>query len=195
MREAKIDRKTKETDISLYLNLDGNGNYEIDTGCGFLDHMLELLSSHSLFDLKVKCVGDVKVDYHHTVEDIGICLGTAFKEALQDKKGITRYADVTIPMDESLVLCAVDVSGRCYLLYDLIIKQSKVGDFDTELVEEFFWGFCRAASVTLDFIQLAGKNTHHIIECAFKAFARALKAAVKVDERLKDKIPSSKGVL
>lgn len=195
MREAKIDRKTKETDIALYLNLDGNGNYEIDTGCGFLDHMLELLSSHSLFDLKVKCVGDVKVDYHHTVEDIGICLGSAFKEALQDKKGITRYADVTIPMDESLVLCAVDVSGRCYLLYDLIIKQSKVGDFDTELVEEFFWGFCRAASVTLDFIQLAGKNTHHIIECAFKAFARALKAAVKVDERLKDKIPSSKGVL
>ncbi|MGN0796229.1 MAG: imidazoleglycerol-phosphate dehydratase HisB [Christensenellales bacterium] len=195
MREAKIDRKTKETDISLYLNLDGNGNYEIDTGCGFLDHMLELLSSHSLFDLKVKCIGDVKVDYHHTVEDIGICLGTAFKEALQDKKGITRYADVTIPMDESLVMCAVDVSGRCYLLYDLIIKQSKVGDFDTELVEEFFWGFCRSASVTLDFIQLAGKNTHHIIECAFKAFARALKAAVKVDERLKDKIPSSKGVL
>lgn len=195
MREAKIDRKTKETEISLYLNLDGNGCCDVDTGCGFLDHMLELLSNHSRFDLTVKCRGDVKVDYHHTVEDVSICFGTAFKEALNDKKGITRYADVTIPMDEALVLCAIDISGRSYLLYDLILKQSKVGDFDTELVEEFFWGFCRTALVTLDFIQLAGKNTHHIIECAFKAFARALKNAVKIDESLNGKIPSSKGVL
>lgn len=195
MREAKIERKTNETDISLSLNLDGDGVCDIDTGCGFLDHMLELVSAHSRFDLAVKCKGDTKVDYHHTVEDIGIAFGEAFKKALGDKGGIYRYADVTIPMDESLVLCAVDISGRCYLLYDLVLKQAKVGDFDTELAEEFFWGFCRKAEVTLDFIQLAGKNTHHIIECAFKAFARALRAAVKIDENLKGKVPSSKGAL
>ncbi len=195
MREAKIERKTNETDISLSLNLDGDGVCDIDTGCGFLDHMLELVSAHSRFDLAVKCKGDTKVDYHHTVEDIGIAFGEAFKKALGDKGGICRYADVTIPMDESLVMCAIDVSGRCYLLYDLVLKQAKVGDFDTELVEEFFWGFCRKAEVTLDFIQLAGKNTHHIIECAFKAFARALRAAVKIDESLKGKVPSSKGAL
>ena len=203
MRSAEIVRKTRETDIKLSLNLDG-GAYEADTGCGFLHHMLELFAVHSGFGLKVKCVGDVEVDFHHTVEDVGIVLGQAFLRAIGDKRGINRYADVTIPMDESLVLCAVDVSGRSTLNYALQISCAKVSDdddrvckravgaFDTELIEEFFQSFVREARITLHIVQLFGKNTHHIIECAFKAFARALKGAVAVTG---DGVPSSKGVL
>ena len=203
MRTAEIIRKTRETDIALELNLDG-GAYEINTNCGFLNHMLELFAVHSGFGLTVKCVGDVEVDFHHTVEDVGIALGQAFNRAIGDKKGINRYADVTIPMDESLVLCAVDISGRGVLNYDLKIECAKVSDendevrqkavglFDTELIEEFFQSFVREARVTLHIVKLYGKNTHHIIECAFKAFARALKAAVAVTG---DTVPSSKGIL
>lgn len=203
MRRAEIARKTRETDIMLALNLDG-GNYAVETGCGFLNHMLELFAVHSGFGLNVVCNGDTEVDFHHTVEDVGIVLGQAFNQALGDKRGINRYADVTIPMDESLVLCAVDISGRGVLNYDLKIESAKVTDdsdevkqkavglFDTELIEEFFQSFVREAKVTLHVVKLYGRNTHHIIECAFKAFARALKAAVKVTG---DAVPSSKGVL
>lgn len=203
MRTAKIERKTRETDISLELNLDQSG-YKIDTGCGFLNHMLELFGAHSGFGLQAFCKGDTEVDFHHTVEDIGIALGQAFLQAIGDKKGINRYADVTIPMDESLVLCAVDISGRGTLNYDLKIesakvlddsdevKQKAVGLFDTELIEEFFIAFVREARITLHIVQLYGKNTHHIIECAFKAFARALKVAVEITGTT---VPSSKGVL
>lgn len=203
MREAEIARKTRETDIELRLDLDG-GAYKIDTNCGFLNHMLELFAVHGGFGLAVKCVGDVEVDFHHTVEDVGIVLGQAFNRALGDKRGINRYADVTIPMDESLVLCAVDISGRGVLNYDLKIesakvmdesdevKQKSVGLFDTELIEEFFQSFVREARVTLHIVKLYGRNTHHIIECAFKAFARAMKAAVAVTGNA---VPSSKGVL
>ncbi len=203
MRTAKIERKTRETDIRLELNLD-NGGYEIQTDCGFLNHMLELFSAHSGFGLKLKCKGDVEVDFHHTVEDVGIALGQAFLTAIGDKRGINRYADVTIPMDESLILCVVDISGRGTLNYALniecakvfddcdTVKQKAVGLFDTELIEEFFLAFVREAKITLHLVQLYGKNTHHIIECAFKAFARALKSAVMVTGT---QIPSSKGVL
>lgn len=203
MRKATIERKTAETDIVLELDLDG-GAYEIETGCGFLNHMLELFAAHSGFGLKIKCNGDTDVDFHHTVEDVGIALGQAFLQAIGDKKGINRYADVTIPMDESLVLCAVDISGRGTLNFDLkiqsakvtddsdIVKQKAVGLFDTELIEEFFTAFMRESKVTLHIVQLYGKNTHHIIECAFKAFARALKSAVRITGT---QIPSSKGVL
>lgn len=203
MRTAKIERKTRETDIKLMLNLDG-GDYSVDTNCGFLNHMLELFAVHSGFGLKVECVGDVEVDFHHTVEDVGIALGQAFLNAIGDKVGINRYADVTIPMDESLILCAVDISGRGTLNYDFKIesakvtddsdniKQKSVGLFDTELIEEFFLSFVREAKITLHLVQLYGKNTHHIIECAFKAFARALKAAVAVTGTT---LPSSKGIL
>ena len=195
MRTYNIERKTAETDIKLSLNLDGTGKSEIDTGCGFLDHMLTLFASHGRFDLTVKCVGDVGVDYHHTVEDIGICLGAAFCEALGDKKGIERYGSVTIPMDEALVLCAVDFSGRDYLGFAVEIPSIKVGNFDTELVEEFWLAFVRKANCTLHFKQFAGRNSHHIIECAFKAAARAMKQAVKIDPAYADEIPSTKGVL
>lgn len=203
MRAAEIERKTRETDIRLSLDLDG-GQYEIDTNCGFLNHLLELFAVHGGFGLKIKCVGDVEVDFHHTVEDVGIVLGQAFLAAIGDKKGINRYADVTIPMDESLVLCAVDVSGRSTLNYKLNIETAKVSDeddsikmkavglFDTELIEEFFLSFVREARITLHIVQLFGKNTHHIIECAFKAFARALRNAVQVTGTA---VPSSKGVL
>ena len=203
MRTAEINRKTRETDIALALNLDG-GAYKINTNCGFLNHMLELFAVHSGFGLTVKCVGDVEVDFHHTVEDVGIALGQAFNRAIGDKCGINRYADVTIPMDESLVLCAVDISGRGVLNYDLKIESAKVTDdsdevkqkavglFDTELIEEFFQSFVREARLTLHVVKLYGKNTHHIIECAFKAFARALKVAVAVTG---DGVPSSKGIL
>lgn len=203
MREGKVIRKTRETDITLSLNLDG-GNYSIDTNCGFLNHMLELFAVHSGFGLSVKCVGDTEVDFHHTVEDVGIALGQAFNQSVGDKRGINRYADVTIPMDESLVLCAVDVSGRATLNYDLkiqvakisdedeTVRQKAVGAFDTELIEEFFLSFVREARITLHLVQLYGKNTHHIIECAFKAFARALKSAVLVTGTT---VPSSKGSL
>lgn len=195
MRSYNIERKTAETDIKLNINLDGTGKSEIDTGCGFLDHMLTLFSSHGRFDLIVKCVGDTQVDYHHTVEDIGICLGKAFCGALGDKKGIERYGSVTIPMDESLVLCAIDFSGRDYLGFAVEIPSTKVGDFDTELCEEFWLAFTRQANCTLHFKKFAGKNSHHIIECMFKAAARAMKQAVKIDPDFADVVPSTKGVL
>ena len=181
MRASEIKRKTAETDITLKLCLDGTGKSAIDTGCGFLDHMLTLFSKHSHFDLDVKCKGDTRVDYHHTVEDVGICLGKAFLEAIGDKKGIVRYADKTIPMDESLVLVAVDVSGRDYLGYSLDIPSYRVGDFDTELCEEFMLAFVRESKITMHVRKLAGENSHHIIECAFKAMGRALSAAVAID--------------
>lgn len=193
MRTSAIKRTTAETDISLELNLDGAGESLIDTGCGFLNHMLTLFAKHSKFDLTVKCKGDTDVDYHHTVEDIGIALGSAIAEALGEKRGINRYADTTLPMDEALILTAVDISGRGYLGYDLKIPTEKVGDFDTELVEEFFLGFVRNAGVTLHIRQLSGSNSHHIIEGAFKSVARSLKKAAELDGT--DEIPSTKGVL
>ena len=195
MREAKIVRKTNETDIELYLSLDGTGKGNIDTGCGFLNHMLTLFSKHARFDLDVRCVGDTDVDYHHTAEDIAICLGKAFAEAIGDKKGIFRYADITLPMDESLILCALDISGRGGLYYDLQIPACKVGDFDTELCEEFFRAFVRESGITLHIRQLSGTNSHHIIEGTFKAVARVLSRGVSIDERFKDEIPSTKGVI
>ena len=195
MRTSEIKRATAETDISLFLNLDGTGKSEIETGCGFLDHMLTLFARHGRFDLNVTCQGDTYVDDHHTVEDIGIALGQAFKEALGDKKGITRYGQTILPMDESLILTAVDLSGRGYLGYALQIPTEKVGTFDTELVEEFWLGFIRNADCTLHIRQLAGTNSHHIIEGAFKAAGRALKAAVAIDKDFADEIPSTKGVL
>ncbi len=195
MRTAEINRKTNETDIKLSLNLDGTGKSEIDTGCGFLDHMLTLFARHGGFDLTVSCKGDTYVDYHHTVEDIGIALGDAFKSALGDMRGITRYGSFILPMDESLIMTAVDISGRSHLSYDLQIPAQKVGDFDTELAEEFYLGFVRHAAVTLHIKELSGTNSHHIIEGAFKSVARSLAAAVKIDENRKDEIPSTKGVL
>lgn len=195
MRQTEIIRKTAETDITLSLCLDGKGKGTIDTGCGFLDHMLTLFSRHGSFDLNVKCTGDTQVDYHHTAEDIAICLGDAFKKALGDMKGITRYGSFILPMDESLILTAVDISGRSYLGYDLSIPTEKVGDFDTELTREFFEAFVRHAGVTLHIKQLSGYNSHHIIEGTFKSFARTMKQAVAIDEKNKDKIPSTKGVL
>lgn len=195
MRTAEINRKTNETDIKLTLNLDGTGKSDIDTGCGFLDHMLTLFARHGGFDLTVSCKGDTYVDYHHTVEDIGIALGDAFKAALGDMRGITRYGSFILPMDESLIMTAVDISGRAHLSYDLTIPAQKVGDFDTELAEEFYLGFVRHAAVTLHIKQLSGTNSHHIIEGAFKSVARSLAAAVKIDQNRKDEIPSTKGVL
>ena len=195
MRTATINRKTNETEISLFLNLDGKGNCEINSGCGFLDHMLTLFASHARFDLNLSCKGDTFVDDHHTVEDIGICLGLAVSEALGDKKGIVRYGDITLPMDEALILAATDISGRSLLCYNLVPGKEKVGTFDTELVEEFFYGFTRNANLTLHINQLSGSNAHHIIEGAFKAVARALKAAVKIDEDFADEVMSTKGVL
>ena len=195
MRVSEINRKTAETDIKLRLNLDGEGKSKIDTGCGFLDHMLTLFASHGRFDLTIKCKGDMDVDAHHTTEDIGICLGKALAEAVGDCKGIKRYGNMMLPMDESLVLCALDVSGRDYLAYGLDIKAEKIGDFDTELIEEFFLAFVRNANITLHIKQLDGKNAHHIAEAAFKAFARALRQAVEIDEKAQNEIPSTKGVL
>ncbi len=195
MRNYEIKRKTAETDIALSLELDGKGNGVIDTGCGFLDHMLTLFSRHGRFDLKVKCAGDTNVDYHHSVEDIGICLGIAFSEALGDMKGICRYGHIILPMDEALIMCATDISGRAHLEYGLDIPTQKVGDFDTELVYEFLIAFVRNAKITLHINQLAGKNSHHIIEGAFKALGRTLAAASKINEEYKDEIPSTKGVL
>lgn len=195
MRNYQIERKTAETDIKLSLELDGSGSSEIDTGCGFLDHMLTLFASHGCFDLTVKCVGDTQVDYHHSVEDIGICLGKAFNEALGDKRGIRRYGNMILPMDEALILSAVDISGRDYLGYGLQIPTEKVGDFDTELVEEFFAAFVRNANLSLHVRQMAGTNSHHIIEGAFKSVARSLCEAVSIDERRAGQIPSTKGTL
>ncbi len=195
MRTAEIKRKTNETDISLFLNIDGTGDSNIASGCGFLDHMLILLAKHSGFDLNVSCIGDTYVDYHHTVEDIGIALGEAFYKAIGDKKGIVRYGDSVTAMDESLILTAVDISGRSCLNYQMKIPTEKVGDFDTELAKEFWLGFVRKAEISLHFIQLAGENSHHIIECAFKSAAHSLRKAAAIDKDFADKIPSTKGVL
>ena len=195
MRTAEIARKTAETDIRLTLALDGSGRSEIDSGCGFLDHMLTLFARHGRFELTLQCDGDTNVDYHHTTEDIGIVLGQAFAEALGDKRGIKRYGSMLLPMDEALILCALDLSGRAYLGYELDIPTEKVGDFDTELTKEFFYGFVRSAAATLHLRQLAGENSHHIIEGAFKAFGRAMKEAVAIDEAYRDEIPSTKGML
>ena len=195
MRNAQITRTTAETDITLTLHLDGKGNAQIDTGCGFLDHMLTLFAKHGCFDLAVTCKGDTQVDYHHTVEDIGIALGEAFAKALGDKKGIVRYGDMLLPMDEALIMSAVDLSGRAYLAFDVTLPTSRVGDFDTELVKEFWFGFIRSAACTLHIRMLAGYNTHHIIEGTFKSVARALAKAVAIDEKNAEAIPSTKGVL
>lgn len=195
MRESKIVRKTAETDITLSLNLDGSGRSAINSGCGFLDHMLTLLAKHARFDLEVTCQGDVDVDYHHTVEDIGICLGKAFAEAIGDKKGIVRYGDTILPMDEALILSALDISGRGESYYGLDIPAQKVGNFDTELCEEFWRAFARDAGITLHLTQLAGKNSHHIIEGAFKSVARSLRTAVSIDAAFASDIPSTKGSL
>ena len=195
MRTATIQRKTAETDIALTLCLDGKGESDIQTGCGFLDHMLTLFSKHGRFDLTVKCVGDTHVDYHHTVEDVGICLGKAFFQALGDKKGIIRYGSMILPMDESVMLSAVDISGRSGFYPILNIPSPKVGDFDTELCAEFWIAFARDAALTLHLQQLAGSNSHHIIEGAFKSVARSLRTAVSIDAAFADDIMSTKGVL
>ncbi len=195
MRVSEIKRKPAETDIYMKLCLDGTGKSEIDTGCGFLDHMMTLFASHGKFDLVLKCTGDTYVDYHHTAEDIGIVLGKCFTEALGDKKGIVRYGDTVLPMDETLIMTAVDFSGRSFLGYEMDIPTQKVGDFDTELVEEFFTAFVRQAECALHIRQLSGKNSHHIIEGVYKSVARSLRTAVTVDEKFKDVIPSTKGIL
>lgn len=195
MRSATITRTTAETDITLTLGLDGRGIAQIDTGCGFLDHMLTLFARHGRFDLSVTCKGDTYVDYHHTTEDIGICLGKAFAQALGGKKGIVRYGDTALPMDEALILSAVDISGRGELYYSLSIPTEKVGDFDTELCEEFWRAFARDAGVTLHLQQLAGRNAHHILEGAFKSAARSLRAAAAIDTAFADEVPSTKGML
>ncbi len=195
MRKCELTRNTAETKISLSLNLDGSGLHNIDTGVGFLNHMLTLLAVHGRFDLDVHCDGDIFVDDHHSVEDIGIVLGRAFSEALGDKAGITRYGSAIIPMDEALVLAALDISGRGLLSFSLKIPAAKIGTFDTELVEEFFAAFTRESGVTLHLKQLDGSNSHHIVESAFKAFARAARTAVKIDDTLAGAVPSSKGVL
>ena len=195
MRTSTIKRNTEETKIELTLNLDGKGESKIDTGCGFFDHMLTLFSKHSKIDLEVVCKGDTNVDYHHTVEDIGIVLGKALLEALGNKKGINRYADTILPMDESLILTAIDISGRSYLGFDVTFPSEKIGDFDTELVEEFFMALTRCAEITLHIKKMAGENSHHIAEGIFKSFARSLREAVALDENFKDQLPSTKGVL
>ena len=195
MRQAEIKRTTTETDISLQLNLDGSGKGDIDTGVGFLDHMLTLFARHGRFDLTVRCKGDTQVDDHHSVEDIAICLGKALKEALGDMRGIRRYGSKILPMDETLILCAVDISGRSCLRYGLQVPTAKVGSFDTELVREFFESVVRNADLTLHIRQLDGENSHHIIEGTFKAFGRALAEAVSIDPETRGEIPSTKGVL
>lgn len=195
MRTSTQRRTTAETDISLTLTLDGSGKYSVDTGCGFLNHMLELFAAHGKFDLALTCKGDTQVDYHHTTEDVGIVLGSAFSEALGSRAGITRYGSMILPMDEALILAAVDIGGRAAVGYALDIPAQKVGDFDTELVEEFVTAFARALGANVHLRSLAGTNSHHIIEGAFKALARSLRAAVAVDKQFADEIPSTKGVL
>lgn len=195
MRNAEIKRVTAETNICLTLELDGSGTSDVKSGCGFLDHMLTLFAKHGRFDLTVSCQGDTDVDDHHTVEDIGIALGLAFREALGDCRGITRYGDTILPMDEALILTAVDLSGRSYLGYEMTLPTEKVGTFDTELGAEFWLAFTRNAGATMHFRQLAGSNSHHILEGAFKSAARSLRAAVAVDPAARDDIPSTKGVL
>ena len=195
MRHSEVSRETAETAVKLSLELDGSGRSEIDTGVGFLDHMLTLLALHGGFDLAVSCKGDLNVDAHHSVEDIGICLGRAFAEALGDKRGITRYGQFLLPMDETLVLVACDLSGRDYLGWSVDLPAQRVGDFDTELGKEFFLAFVRACPMSLHIRQMAGENTHHILEAVFKGAGRALKMAVAPDEKHRDEIPSTKGVL
>ncbi len=195
MRTAEINRKTKETDIKLTINIDGVGESNINSGSGFLDHMLTLFAKHGRFDLTVNCVGDVEVDYHHTTEDIGICLGQAFKKALGDKKGITRYGDTILPMDEALILSAVDFSGRSFLACNLNVRAKRVGNFDVELVEEFWQAFILNSGCTLHINQLAGKNVHHVLEGVYKSVARSIKKAVEIDQRFINEVPSTKGVL
>jgi len=195
MRTSVIERKTKETDIALSLSLDGSGASEIHSGCGFLDHMLTLFAKHGGFDLTLTCKGDTEVDYHHTVEDIGISLGKALAKALGDKRGICRYGSMMLPMDETLILSAVDISGRAFYASELSMRAKKVGDFDVELVDEFFIALAQNAGFTLHVRQLAGRNTHHIIEGVFKSVARSLRAAVSIDARFADAVPSTKGVL
>ena len=194
MRKSTIKRKTKETDIDLELNLDGTGKYEISTGVGFFDHMMELFTRHGLFDIKLKVKGDTYIDCHHSVEDAGIVLGRAFREALGDMKGIKRYGNFYLPMDETLILAATDISGRAYLHMDPI-PDKRVGDMESEMVKEFFWAFVRNAQITLHIKLIHGDNTHHIIESIFKGVARALDQAVTIDERIKGEIPSTKGVM
>ena len=195
MRRKKIVRDTKETQIILALEVDGTGAYEIDTGCGFFNHMMELFTRHGRFDIAIDCKGDTDVDYHHTVEDIGIALGRAFREALGDKKGIYRYGSMLLPMDEALILTAVEIGGRSSVNFDVEIPAQKVGDFDTELTKEFFRALVRHAGITRHIRQLAGENSHHIVEGAFKSVARSLAAAVKIDAAYQNEIPSTKGVL
>ena len=195
MRTVEILRTTKETDIALKLNLDGKGESNVNSGVGFLDHMLTLFARHGRFDITLTCKGDTEVDFHHTTEDIGICLGFAFKQALGDKKGIVRYGDTVLPMDEALILSAVDISGRSYLNLDLKLRAKRVGNFDTELVEEFFVAFTSNAGLNLHVKQLEGRNTHHIIEGTFKSVACSLKKAVAIDPDFADEVPSTKGVL
>ncbi|MBR2696841.1 MAG: imidazoleglycerol-phosphate dehydratase HisB [Parasporobacterium sp.] len=195
MRKAAIKRDTKETKIRAELNLDGTGKSRIDTGCGFLDHMLTLFASHGKMDLEITCKGDIEVDYHHTVEDVGIVIGKLIKEALGDKKGIVRYGSMILPMDEALILSAIDFSGRAFLKYTANIRAKKVGDFDTELSEEFWMAFVRNAGCTLHIKQLDGRNSHHIIEGIFKSVARSIRQAVSIDPELSDIVPSTKGTL
>ena len=195
LRNAEIQRTTSETDVSLVLSIDGSGNYNIDTGVGFLNHMLELFAKHGRFDLNVVCHGDLEVDGHHSVEDIGICLGKAFAKASGERRGINRYADMTLPMDEALILVAVDFGGRAYLALDVDIPSERIGDFDSELLEEFLRAFAFNAGMTLHIKQLAGKNSHHIVEGIFKALARVLNRALEIDPEFIDDIPSTNGVL
>ena len=195
MRKAETVRKTGETDITLSLDIDGKGKSEISSGVGFLDHMLTLFSRHGRFDLCLKCIGDTYVDDHHSTEDIAIALGSAFRKALGDKRGIKRYGDVILPMDEALVLASVDISGRSYIRFTSNFQTEKIGTFDVELLEDFFTSFAENAGITLHIRQLDGRNSHHIAEAMFKAVARALRKAVEIDERAKDEIPSTKGVL
>ncbi len=195
MRSAVLERKTSETQIKLSLDIDGSGTSEISSGIGFLDHMLTLFAKHSGFDLEVSCTGDTYVDDHHSCEDIGIVLGSALREALGDKRGISRYGDIILPMDEALILCACDVSGRSCLVFDADFPTEKIGSFDTELVQEFFEAFTRSSGITLHIRKLSGANSHHIAEGIFKAFARCLAKACGIDEKRKDEIPSTKGVI
>ena len=195
MREAKLERKTNETDIIIRIDLDGSGLYDIDTGCGFLNHMLELFTRHGNFDIDLRCKGDTEVDDHHTVEDVGIVLGQAMLAALGDKRGINRYGSVTLPMDEALIVAAVDLSGRAALGYALEVPTEKIGNFDTELVREFMEAMSRNLGAAIHVRQLAGLNSHHIIEGAFKALARALREAVALDERNSGRLPTTKGSL
>lgn len=195
MRNATVKRKTKETDIAVAVNLDGAGKADIATGIGFLDHMLEQVARHGLFDLTIKAKGDLHIDQHHTAEDVGIVLGQAIREALGDRAGITRYADVHLPMDEALTRCAIDVSGRPYLVWKVTFTRPRIGDFDTELFREFFLALAQNSGITLHIENLYGRNNHHIAETCFKAVARALRAAVAIDPRQGGRVPSTKGSL